>query len=717
MPGHRASSIALALVALAAGCGEREPEVEPPRSAAAPNLLLVTLDTVRADRIGAYGCEVARTPNLDALAERGVRFERAYAQVPITLPAHASLLTGLHPSEHGIHDNGRRALGPGPTTLAERFAERGFRTGAFVSAVALDRSFGLDRGFAEYDDELDVAPGTRQKALERSAGNVVAHALAWLGESSEPFFCWVHLYDAHAPYAPPMAYRDLGDGYDGEIAYVDTELGRLLEYLVETGIAEETLVVVVGDHGESLGEKGESTHGALIYEGTQRIPLVVSWPGELGEGLVARDLVQQVDLVPTVLELLGWRGASPLSGRSFAPVLRGEPLTPGAVLLESDYCALNFGWSPLRGIVEGRWKLIQAPRRELYDLEADPLETRDLAAEHPELVASLEERLERERASLRHTDGAAIELPEDLTRALGALGYTQGFGRGEVGSPAQGVNPIDRIEVLELYHAAIGYGHRGQTERMIAPLEEAVARCPESAGFRALLGEAYTRQGRPAEAMEQLQLAVELDEDYDPAHYYLARAYQSRGDDAMALVHYQRVVELRPESLMARVPLARLLVDQGDTAAALEQYRRIVELEPEKLLNWINLANLLAHEEHWGEAARAWKRVAAEDPEQLGNLNCCAWHLATAPEEDARDGIRAVELAEKVVAGTGGGDPTSLDTLAAAYAECGRWEEAVATASRALELARGRGDRALVEGLAARLERYGRREPYRQDGR
>lgn len=701
----------LALALLLGACGETE------GTRPAPNLLLVTLDTVRADRIGAYGHAAARTPNLDRLAARGVRFERAYAQVPLTLPSHASLLTGLHPPEHGLHDNGRRALGPGPTTLAELFGERGFRTGAFVAAVALDRSFGLDRGFEHYDDELDLAPGSRSTALERSAAHVVDGALAWLRSADAPFFAWVHFYDPHAPYAPPSAFREAGDLYDGEIAYVDAELGRLLEWLGAEQLVESTLVVVIADHGESLGEKGEKTHGSLIYEGTQRIPLIVSWPGALEEGTTTTDLVQQVDLLPTVLELCGWRAPDSVSGRSFAPVLRGEELPAGTVYLESDYCALNFGWSPLRGIVHERWKLIQAPTRELYDLVQDPGEEHNLAAEHPETVSALEKRLVEARARLRRDEGDAREVAADLTRALGKLGYTQGFGRGVVGEAGVGINPVERIEVLELYHAAIGYGHLGQTERMIAPLEQVVVSCPESAGFRALLGEAYTRQGRPGEGIEQLLLAVELDPDYDPAHYYLARAYQSRGDEGLATAHYQLTVELRPSSLMARLPLARLLVTQGDHLGGLEQYRRIVELEPEKQLHWINFGNLLVHQELWLEAVSAWKRVIELDPEQPGNLNYYAWLLATAPEASARDGERAVELAEKVVDRIGRGDPTSLDTLAAAYAECGRWDEAVATVDRALELARERGAEELVEGLSARRELYLAHSPCRAGGR
>jgi len=683
----------------------------------APSLLLVTLDTVRADRIGAYGHAAARTPNLDRLAARGVRFERAYAQVPLTLPSHASLLTGLHPPEHGLHDNGRRALGPGPTTLAELFSARGFRTGAFVSAIALDRSFGLDRGFDHYDDELDVAPGSRREALERSAAHVVDAALAWLTSGEAPFFAWVHFYDPHAPYAPPSAFRESGDLYDGEIAYVDVQLGRLLEWLEAERLVESTLVVVVADHGESLGEKGEKTHGSLIYEGTQRIPLIVSWPGVLEEGVTATELAQQVDLLPTVLELCDWKAPESVSGRSLAPVLRGEKSPAGTVYLESDYCALNFGWSPLRGIVHERWKLIQAPTRELYDLARDPGEEHNLAAEHPETVSALERRLEDVRACWRRGEGDAREIDADLTRALGKLGYTQGFGRGVVGEAGVGINPVERIEVLELYHAAIGYGHLGQTERMIAPLEEVVESCPESAGFRALLGEAYTRRGRRGEGIEQLLIAVELDPDYDPAHYYLARAYQSQGDEGLATAHYQLTVELRPSSLMARLPLARLLVTQGDHLGAIEQYRRIVELEPDELLHWINLGNLLVHQEQWLEAVAAWKRVIELDPEQPGNLNYCAWLLATAPEPSARDGERAVELAERVVDRIGRGDPTSLDTLAAAYAECGRWDEAVEAVSRALELASGRGAEELVEGLNTRRELYLAREPFRAGGR
>lgn len=673
---------------------------EAPREGVLPpgtSLLLVTLDTTRADRLGCYGHGAARTPNLDRLASRGTRFDRAYAHVPLTLPTHASLLTGTLPPEHGLHDNGRAALGPELTTLAELYAGRGHRTAAFVSAAALDRSFGLARGFEVYDDRLEAPGGAAGRALDRPAGSVVDAALAWLSEAPEqPFFLWVHFYDPHADYSPPADFT-LPDAYDGELSYVDAELGRLLAWLESRRLDAQTLVVAVADHGESLGEKGEPTHASLIYEGTQRIPLLVTLPGVLPEGAVTDGLVQQADLLPTLLELHGWAPPEGVSGTSFAPLLLGGEHAGRPVWLESEYAALNFGWAPLRGIVSGQWKLIDAPRPELYDLSADPGEAHDLASERPEVVARLQAELAELASELRPRATAQAGEDPELARRLSGLGYAQGAGGTEEGSST--VNPADHVDVLADYHAAIGFLNHGEYDRMIAPLERAVERFPDSAGFRTQLGDAYRRVEREARAREQLERALELDDRYEAAWFYLAELDRSSGNAEAARAGLERVLELRPAYLPARESLAALDLAAGDAAAALAQHELLVEADGTDPLRWLTLADVAAAAGASRRRAEALARAATLAPGDALVQRLYAWSLATTPVEELRDGPRALELARADVTRTERREPTALLVLAAALAETGESAAALEAIDEALALARELRVEPLVEEL------------------
>ncbi len=706
-------SARLATLLLVAASCTPAPDAEGRALPAGTNLLLVTLDTTRADRLGCYGHAAARTPNLDALATRGVRFERAYAHVPLTLPTHASLLTGTLPPEHGIHDNGRTALGSELTTLAEVYAARGYRTGAFVSAIALDASFGLDRGFEVYDDDLGGAEPTVQRQLDRPAAAAVDAAIAWLAaDASQPFFAWVHVYDPHAEYTPPPEYA-LPDPYDGELAYVDAQLGRLFAWLESQRLVERTLVVVVADHGESLGEKGEHTHASLIYDGTQRIPLIVALPSSASAGTACAEPVQQADLLPTLMELHDWASPGQVSGRSFAPLLFGGSRETQPIWIESEYAALNFGWSPLHGVVSGPWKYIEAPTPELYDLIGDPAERTDLAAQRPEVVARLAAELAGLRASLRNFDAPAAASSETLARELAGLGYVQGVA--SAGASASDVNPIEHIEVLELYHEAIGLLNRGEYELMIPPLERIVVEFPEAAGFRTQLGDAYRRTQRADEARRELERAVALDPGYDPAHFYLGELERAAGNTAAARSRYERVLELRAEYVPAREALAQLSLAAGDLEAALAEYERIARLDANAPRFRLMIADLALELGQPARRAEALRAAAAIDPADLALQNLAAWSLATTPVEELRDGERALALARICVERTGRTDPTTLLVLAAALAETGEFERAAATLEEALELARDPQLAAFAQELTLYREQLEQRQPLRED--
>src|SRR5258708_4039235 len=361
-----------------------------------PNILLITLDTTRADHIGAYGDARARTSRLDRLAAAGVLFERAVSAAPITLPAHASLLTGRYPFAHGVRDNGNFSLTDRMATLATALHDSGYRTGAFVSAFVLDRRFGLARGFDRYDDTLERA-NTRDAEVERRGDRTAAAAAEWIASASgQPFFAWVHLYDPHDPYDPPEPFRSAfaDRPYDGEIAFDDEVIGRLLDRLDALDVRHSTIVAVVGDHGESLGEHEEATHSPFVDEATLRVPLIIAFRGRLPSGRRVAPLVRTVDVAPTLLALAGRPPLAGIDGETLALLIEGRSSGERPAYSESYFPWFSMHWAPLRSVQDGRWKYIDAPEPELYDLTNDARERTNLAAREPARAAALRRGLE-----------------------------------------------------------------------------------------------------------------------------------------------------------------------------------------------------------------------------------------------------------------------------------------------------------------------------------
>jgi len=397
----------------------------------AGNLLVITLDTVRADHIGAYLYRLARTPHLDRLAHEGVMFEQAVTAAPLTLPSHCSLFTGRFPVHHGVHDNGGPPLGPLQPTLASILRARGYRTGAFVASDIVNATRGLSRGFQTYVGDFPVPSGAipQSRDLRRPANEVVDAALRWLsGPSPSPFFAWIHFYDAHAPYEPPEPYRSqyAGRPYDGAIAFVDSQIGRLLAFLDTRGFLDRTLVVVMGDHGEGLGEHGEWTHALFAYDSVLRVPLIIRVPRARSGGRRIAGVVRSVDVMPTVLDLLGVPAPAAIDGVSLAGVVSGTSSEPGLdAFAENMYPRLHFHRSEIRVVRSGRFKLIEGSRPELYDIAADPHELNNLHGNRPGLEARLELRLLAFAASTHEAAPVPGLGPPDPDRRarLAALGY------------------------------------------------------------------------------------------------------------------------------------------------------------------------------------------------------------------------------------------------------------------------------------------------------
>ncbi len=620
------------------------PATEPP--IANPSLVLLTLDTTRADYLGSYGRSEARTPVLDALAARGTRYARAVTPSPLTLPAHASLLTGLDPPQHGVRDNGTAALGDVPT-LATVLGSRGYATGAFVASRVLDRRFGLARGFEVYDDRMAAERVGEYGYPERDAAAVTTAAIAWLEElpPTRPYFLWVHYYDPHAPCQPPAAFRDPGDLYGGEIAGMDRAIGRLLAAL--PGSAEGRIVAAVGDHGEALGEHGERTHGLFLYRSVLEVPLILAGPG-VQAGKVVAGTVPTRRLAATVLELL--EGPAALPGPGLPGLGKTESETEasaiGAVYSETLLPASAYGWSSLKAVSDDRWRLVVAPRPELYDFVADPGETRNVLAEERGEARRLRRLLERFEADFEDSarSAEAVSAGPELAASLEQLGYLSGRS-GREGK----IDPKDGIALLAEFDAAKALVRSGRLAEAVPRLRSLVGKSPGNVPFHTHLAGALLGSGEAEEAIATYRRAVKLNPGLDFLHLQLANALDAlgRGDEAAA--EYRLVLELNPRFAAAWLALAerahragdadeerRLLrraaetgtasaslllrlgqveAAAGDAASAGERLREATELLPGWPLGWLVRGQLALQRGAAGEARQALERTVRLAPD------------------------------------------------------------------------------------------------------
>ncbi len=559
------------------------------------SLLLITLDTTRADRLGAYGFPDIETPHLDRLAAEGVLFEQAQAVAPLTLPAHASIFTGEFPPSHGVRDNGGFYLDDEHVVLAEILRDEGLRTGGFVAAFVLDAKWGIAQGFDHYFDDFELGDTVRLalNEIERPAGEVTDAALAWLDEAPEArFFSWVHYYDPHSPYEPPepFAARYRNRPYVGEIAYVDSQIGRLLAWLDETGRSRDTVVMVMGDHGESLGEHGESGHGFFIYEAATRVPFIVRAPYDTMRGRRVPDVVRAVDVTPTVLDLLAVEAGqevrdSSFEGASLVRFLTGSTGPRLAAYAEAVYPRYHYGWSDLASLRVGNMKYVAAPRPELYDLSADPGELNNLHSARPDeadRMASMLRALES-RWTHRMLPDPVEEVDPDTRARLAALGYMGSF----AGASAEPVDrstlgdPKDKIHLFNLMRTARETSLRGNREAAMEALERVLIEDPSVTSAWVRLGDEQIRTNRPGAAIESYKRAIELRPDYAHAVINLANAYRRTGAEEEAMLGYQEFLRLDPRNAMIHYELARMLVDRGELDAADRHLEDAAALSPD----------------------------------------------------------------------------------------------------------------------------------------
>jgi len=611
-----------------AAAGEPGPDTIPRR-----DVFLITIDTLRADHVHCYGYELVQTPSLDQLAKQGVRFTQAFTPSPITNSSHASILTGLRPSSHGVSDFGV-PLAASRLTLAETLKTRGYRNAAFIGAVILDSKAlapGLDRGFEFYDNFPATAETkSRWGRLERRGMEVVEHAETWLNaHPAGPHFVWVHLYDPHDPYEPPPPYSETYKDrlYDGEIAYADSALGHFLAYLKKRGWYESSLIIVVGDHGEGLGEHHEDTHGIFLYDSTTHIPLLVKLPEERSAGRTVEAQVSTTDIMPSILEVLGVPAPASLDGESLAPFFAGTGAGPRTVFGETDY-PLRFGWAPLRSVRREGLKFIEAPKPELYDLPADPGELRNKYAPWDGAVQKLRKilaELSAKSPSPAKASPATVSAATiDELHALGYLGSADTGSATDVPEPSLLPDPKDKIEEQNLLHTAMMASEGGQPDQARAALEKVLQLDAGSVLALAQLG--------------RLEMSSE---NYAKAAVYLRRARDARPDDATAAFEYGRALELNgdlpgardalraslkinPNQFAARLSLGRVYLSLNDLKEAEDQLEAAVLSQPGSQEAQIGLAKALIGQKKFAGAVELLEPIAKpsnNDPEMFQVLS------------------------------------------------------------------------------------------------
>lgn len=639
------------------GCGS-----EPP-----VNVLLVTLDTTRADRLGCYGQENAGTPNLDGLAAEGFLFEHSYTAVPITLPSHSTLFTGRYPLAHGVRDNGLFHLPDSETTLAERLRERGYATAAAVGSFPLTRQFGIDQGFDFFDDHITinvedfrgrrVEPKRGVYFDERTSAQVNDVVLPWLRERIDrPFFAWLHYWDPHQPHIPPAPFNQtyLHDLYQGEIAFADQSLGAVLRTLRNAGVYDRTLIVVVGDHGEGLGEHREESHSMLAYNSTLRVPMILKVPGLVGNHRLSRR-VGTVDLLPTLLDLLGLPADPEIQGRSLAPWIRNPDSNSEARVphyAETLSPRLSHGWGELRALYDGPLKYIHGPRPELYDVLHDPQELQELGSEQPEEMARMRQTLEAFLDSRASTTAqrAAQEVDPETRQRLAALGYLSGGGTSprEVREElmAGGIAPQDRVRDVNLMSQAKQFMDRGDFLNARELAARLIELDPSNAFYRGLLATALLGLGETNAAAVVVEEATSLASQNNSAFLAVAQRLFLLGERSRGMALARRVTEAS-ESAYGRYLLGEMYRAQGDDVTAESELRAALDLEPTFQRARLTFGVFLAEGGRHEEAEAQFETLLRHHPlDGRGHFNYAVLLLQTERWDRALEHLdRAIGLA------------------------------------------------------------------------
>lgn len=597
--------------------------VVPAAGKTGPNVVVVTIDTLRADHLACYGYKRIKTPNIDQLAKSGVRFANAFTAVPITLPSHTVLMTGQYPMATGVHDFSGNKLAAGSMTLARVLQGHGYSTAAFIGSAALDSRFGLNQGFDTYYDHFNLGHSREihLDEIERRGDKVVDLALKWLeSHRQQPFFIWVHLYDPHAPYDPPEPYARLyrSHPYDGEIAFADAQVGRLFDYLKRQHLYEHSLIVLASDHGESLGEHGEKTHGFFIYNATLHVALIVRIPGDAPR--VVQQGVSLVDVMPTVLQALKIARPASVQGQSLLSVMLGHPSGKSTGQYAENYAPLiHFGWNRLLGLEWRGMKYIETTRPELYDLKTDPHELHNLYSTHQALAHEMNERLQdltrRYTPTSKTFAGAGQSTDPSLLASLRSLGYAAVSVANIPQAHTKNLpDPKDRVQAYNLVSDALVDKQRGHYQESLRNLLEAEKIAPETLTIRFLVAQNELKLKEFARASEGFQYVSERNPNDGAAVYYLGVAQLGSGNVDSAEKSFLRALKIDPHNFSAAYDLGVAYARQKRADAAIAAFKQAVEILPEYAEAHEALGELYLYLQRPDEAAKELERAVAADP-------------------------------------------------------------------------------------------------------
>lgn len=758
------------------------------------NVLLISLDTTRADHLGCYGFQKSTTPNIDAIAEDGTLFEHAVTPVGLTLPSHSSVFTGTYPPYHQVHDNANTRLSQSSLTLAEVLRAHGFATVAVVSSDVLERKFGLDQGFDVYDDQLGE-PGDAEDAIMRSGGDTSLHVREYLAQyRDEPFFMFAHFYDPHIDYAPPepFASQYADDLYTGEISYMDQCVGEIISKLKEFDLYDSTLIVVMGDHGESLGEHGEAEHGYYVYQSVVHVPLIILSPGERGGKRIGQ-VVSLVDVMPTILSYLDIPIPQSVQGKDLSG-FAGEQSDSGQgrYVYTEAMTATKYGCNPLLGLVGDRWKYIETKRPELYDLKKDPGERNNLIQSYPQMAQHMREELATmtsrlvtagpvaERAFLDDesikrleslgyvgVDNVDVSFEIDQSKAeakdfvayheatqkvfyllyreeyeqvrqiclkmlkdfpelfnthhlLGRSSYEQGhweecipyfrtyieLATSEEGRASES-RVLDPNRPLFVAHKWIAesYYHLEQYEEASQYYSALLAFKFEAPEVHSNLATTLYKLERFDEAVQHWRKSLELKPDNPDTHYKLGGAYHKLGKTNETEMHWREALRLKPdwEEVRNKLPL---LERHKRQEAIIAEHLRAVERDPNDAETHDILAGIFYTQKKMSLAIKHWQERLRLRPDDHAAMNNIAWLLATVADANIREPQQAVQLARRAAELTEFLRPSVLDTLAAAYASAGDFENAVQMAEKAIALAEATDQHELAARIQTRLQLY-----------
>jgi arylsulfatase A-like enzyme/Flp pilus assembly protein TadD len=610
----------------------------------AANLILISVDTLRADRLGCYGYSRNNTPHFDRWAAEGFLFTHAFSEYPLTLPSHVTMLTGQLPLHHGVRENAGYELEEDETTLAEVLKGSGYRTAAFIGAYVLASEFGVSQGFDTFDQAFATSIETvgASAELQRPAPAVTSPLLRWLADNKDrPFFAFVHFFDVHLPRP---------GGYDAAVSRVDESLGEIDAFLRRSGLLETTAIILTADHGESLGDHNEAGHGFFVYDSSLHVPFILRPPGSRGKrGVRIDDAISLADVTPTILDTLGAEVPASVEGRSLRPLLRGDRLPEPELYAECFVPQLHFRWSPLRSLRFREYKYIEAPRPELYDVAKDPRELRNLCAERPALA----EEYRRKLASFvdRHAGPGRAQRSQpadpDTLRKLMALGYVSAGSAAARPDLAAPVDPKDRIAVFEKYHEILNLlANNRPYPAMLQDLEGLSAEAPELRGVAYLRAWALELAGRLEPARESYRLAVQEQPDNTMARARYASLLLKLHEVDEAERQFKEVLKSAPGDYRTRNNLAGLYRMTGRRELAVREVRTVTEMRPNYATAWLNLGRLQAEAGQWREAEAAFLRVVQIDPMNAAGHQGLAYALRALgrPEEAAREEEQATRL-------------------------------------------------------------------------